>query len=104
MSTIFRRLSHKLSRELLPFVELYYGDIVSRNVLTLRIPSPFVIVIVVMVAVVILERSRDGEVSKHLILLTKAITAMFKNWLLNLKSFLGHTVRDNKNRIPDGFL
>ncbi|GKA55623.1 hypothetical protein Tco_0754695 [Tanacetum coccineum] len=52
MSTIFRRLSHKLSRELLPFVELYSGDIVSRNVLTLRIPSPFVIVIVVMVAVV----------------------------------------------------
>ncbi|GKD15137.1 hypothetical protein Tco_1199544, partial [Tanacetum coccineum] len=52
MSTIFRHLSHKLSRKLLPFVKLYSGNIVSRNVLTLGIPSPFVIVIVVMVAVV----------------------------------------------------
>ncbi|GJV41881.1 hypothetical protein Tco_1420321 [Tanacetum coccineum] len=32
-----------LSRDLLLFVELYFGDIVSRNVLTLYIPSPFVI-------------------------------------------------------------
>ncbi|GJR58770.1 hypothetical protein Tco_1500932 [Tanacetum coccineum] len=47
---IMHRLSHKLSRELLPFVELYSGDIVSRNVLTLCISSQFVIVIVVMVA------------------------------------------------------
>ncbi|GKB22840.1 hypothetical protein Tco_0862241 [Tanacetum coccineum] len=43
LNTIFRRLSHKLPHELLPFVELYSGDIVSRNVLTLYIPSPFVI-------------------------------------------------------------
>ncbi|GJW45989.1 hypothetical protein Tco_0077635 [Tanacetum coccineum] len=43
---------YKLLRELLPFVELYSGDIVSRNVLTLCIPSPFVIVNVVMVAIV----------------------------------------------------
>ncbi|GJU06593.1 hypothetical protein Tco_1123023 [Tanacetum coccineum] len=52
LSTIFHHLSHKLSNELLLFVKLYSGDIISRNVLTLRIPSPFVIVIVVMVAVV----------------------------------------------------
>ncbi|GKC57055.1 hypothetical protein Tco_1084653 [Tanacetum coccineum] len=52
LSTIFRHLSHKLFRKLLPFVDLYSGDIVSRNILTLRIPSPLVIVIVVMVAVV----------------------------------------------------
>ncbi|GJZ04438.1 hypothetical protein Tco_0537713 [Tanacetum coccineum] len=43
LNTIFRRLSHKLPHELLPFVELYSGDIVSRNVLTLYISSPFVI-------------------------------------------------------------
>ncbi|GKG02943.1 hypothetical protein Tco_0310579, partial [Tanacetum coccineum] len=41
-----------LSCELLPFVELYFGDIVSRSVPTLRIPPPLVVVIVVMVAVV----------------------------------------------------
>ncbi|GJV06403.1 hypothetical protein Tco_1344059, partial [Tanacetum coccineum] len=52
LSTIFHHLSHKLSHELLPFIDLYSGDIVSRNVLTLHIPSPFVIVIVVMFAVV----------------------------------------------------
>ncbi|GJX69745.1 putative reverse transcriptase domain-containing protein [Tanacetum coccineum] len=52
LGTIFRHLSHKLFRKLLPFVDLYSGDIVSRNILTLRIPSPLVIVIVVMVAVV----------------------------------------------------
>ncbi|GJV86931.1 hypothetical protein Tco_1530869 [Tanacetum coccineum] len=45
MSTIIRRLSHKLFRELLPFVKLYSGNIVSRNVLILGIPSPFVIVL-----------------------------------------------------------
>ncbi|GJU11949.1 ribonuclease H-like domain-containing protein, partial [Tanacetum coccineum] len=38
--------------KVLSFVELYSGDIVSRNVPTLCIPSTFVIVIVVMVAVV----------------------------------------------------
>ncbi|GJV95739.1 ribonuclease H-like domain-containing protein [Tanacetum coccineum] len=43
--TIFRRPSHKLFRELLPFVELDSGDTVSLNVLILGIPSPFVIVI-----------------------------------------------------------
>ncbi|GJS56918.1 hypothetical protein Tco_0651702 [Tanacetum coccineum] len=43
MSTIIRRLSHKLSRELLSFIKLYSGNIVSRNVLILGIPSPFVI-------------------------------------------------------------
>ncbi|GJQ90857.1 hypothetical protein Tco_0001996 [Tanacetum coccineum] len=59
MSTIFRRPSHKLFRELLPFVELDSGDNVSRNVLILGIPSPFVIVIVVRVAVDwVLERSQ----------------------------------------------
>ncbi|GJY42567.1 hypothetical protein Tco_0429837 [Tanacetum coccineum] len=42
---MIRRLPHKLFRELLPFVKLYYGNIVSRNVLTPRIPSPFVIVL-----------------------------------------------------------
>ncbi|GKA72585.1 hypothetical protein Tco_0778801 [Tanacetum coccineum] len=42
----------ELSRKLLPFAELYTGDIVSRNALTLCIPSPFTIVVVVMVAVV----------------------------------------------------
>ncbi|GJV86403.1 hypothetical protein Tco_1530341 [Tanacetum coccineum] len=46
MRAIFHRLSHELSRELLPLVNLYFGAIVSRNVLTLRIPSPFVIAIV----------------------------------------------------------
>ncbi|GJY35852.1 reverse transcriptase domain-containing protein, partial [Tanacetum coccineum] len=51
-SPYLHRLSHKLFRELLPIVEHYSGDIVSRNVLILGIPSPFVIVIVVMVAVV----------------------------------------------------
>ncbi|GJS73813.1 hypothetical protein Tco_0706654 [Tanacetum coccineum] len=45
LSTIIRRLSHKLFRELLPFVKLYSGNIVSRNVLILGIPSPFVIVL-----------------------------------------------------------
>ncbi|GJW49858.1 hypothetical protein Tco_0091209 [Tanacetum coccineum] len=45
MRTIIRRLSHKLFRELLPFVKLYSGNIVSRNVLILGIPSPFVIVL-----------------------------------------------------------
>ncbi|GJZ25995.1 hypothetical protein Tco_0570248, partial [Tanacetum coccineum] len=49
---IFRHPSHKLFRELLPFVELDYGDTVSRNVLILGIPSPFVIVIDDMVAAV----------------------------------------------------
>ncbi|GJZ96810.1 putative reverse transcriptase domain-containing protein [Tanacetum coccineum] len=44
-STIIRRLSHKLFRELLPFVKLYSGNIVSRDVLILGIPSPFVIVL-----------------------------------------------------------
>ncbi|GJW10217.1 hypothetical protein Tco_1576044 [Tanacetum coccineum] len=38
-----------LSREFISFVELDSGDTVSRNVLTLYIPSPFVIVIDVMV-------------------------------------------------------
>ncbi|GJW40765.1 hypothetical protein Tco_0066610 [Tanacetum coccineum] len=52
LSTIIRRLSHKLLRELLPFVKLYSGNIVPRNVLILCIPSPFVIVIVVMAAVI----------------------------------------------------
>ncbi|GJW12596.1 hypothetical protein Tco_1578423 [Tanacetum coccineum] len=42
---MIRRLSHKLFRELLPFVKLYYGNIVSRNVLVLDIPSSFVIVL-----------------------------------------------------------
>ncbi|GJT28088.1 retrovirus-related pol polyprotein from transposon TNT 1-94 [Tanacetum coccineum] len=45
LSTIIRRLSHKLFRKLLPFVKLYSGNIVSRNVLILGIPSPFVIVL-----------------------------------------------------------
>ncbi|GKA53913.1 hypothetical protein Tco_0752862 [Tanacetum coccineum] len=45
ISTIIRRLSHKLSRELLSFIELYSGNIVSRNVLILDIPSSFVIVL-----------------------------------------------------------
>ncbi|GJS27348.1 hypothetical protein Tco_0487968 [Tanacetum coccineum] len=59
MSTIFRRLSHKLSPELLLFVERYSEDIVSRNILTLRILLPLVIVTVVMVAVDwVLERSQ----------------------------------------------
>ncbi|GJR69740.1 hypothetical protein Tco_0015805 [Tanacetum coccineum] len=48
----FKAFQRMLFRELLPFVKLYSGDIVSRRVLTLCIPSPFVIVIVVMVAVV----------------------------------------------------
>ncbi|GJU56436.1 hypothetical protein Tco_1230150 [Tanacetum coccineum] len=52
LSTIFRCLSHKLFRELLQFVKLYSRNIVSRNVLILGIPAPFVIVIVIMVAVV----------------------------------------------------
>ncbi|GJZ29597.1 putative ribonuclease H-like domain-containing protein [Tanacetum coccineum] len=43
---------NKLSRELVLFVELYYGDTVSRNVLTLYISSPFVRVIDVMVAAI----------------------------------------------------
>ncbi|GJU58967.1 hypothetical protein Tco_1236733 [Tanacetum coccineum] len=47
-SAIFHQLSHKLSRELLSFVDLYSRDIVSRNVVTLHIPSPFVLVVVVM--------------------------------------------------------
>ncbi|GJZ45462.1 hypothetical protein Tco_0593058 [Tanacetum coccineum] len=42
----------KLFRKLLPFVELDSGDTVSRNVLILGIPSPFVIVIDDMVAAV----------------------------------------------------
>ncbi|GJU27916.1 hypothetical protein Tco_1166537, partial [Tanacetum coccineum] len=42
---MIRRLSHKLFRELLPFVKLYSGNIVSRNVLIFGIPSPFVIVL-----------------------------------------------------------
>ncbi|GKG01414.1 hypothetical protein Tco_0306119, partial [Tanacetum coccineum] len=45
MSTIICRLSHKLFRELPLFVTLYSGNIVSRNVLILSIPSPFVIVL-----------------------------------------------------------
>ncbi|GJW21536.1 putative reverse transcriptase domain-containing protein [Tanacetum coccineum] len=52
LSTIFHHLSYKLSHELLPFVDLYSEDIISRNVLTLHISSPFVIVILVMFAVV----------------------------------------------------
>ncbi|GJV18489.1 hypothetical protein Tco_1367509 [Tanacetum coccineum] len=42
---MIRRLSHKLCRELLPFAKLYYGNIVSRNVLVSRHPSSFVIVL-----------------------------------------------------------
>ncbi|GKC00264.1 hypothetical protein Tco_0986400 [Tanacetum coccineum] len=45
MSTIICCLSHKLFRELLPFVKLYSGNIVPRNVLILGILSPFVIVL-----------------------------------------------------------
>ncbi|GJS88020.1 hypothetical protein Tco_0770656 [Tanacetum coccineum] len=45
LSTIIRRLSHKLFRELLPFTQFYSGNIVSRNVLILGISSPFVIVL-----------------------------------------------------------
>ncbi|GJR54435.1 hypothetical protein Tco_1404956 [Tanacetum coccineum] len=41
LSTIIRRLSQKLFRELLSFIELYFGDIVSRNVLILGIPFAF---------------------------------------------------------------
>ncbi|GJX31891.1 hypothetical protein Tco_0241746 [Tanacetum coccineum] len=49
---IFHRQSHKLSPEHLPLVEHYSRDMVSRRVLTLCIPSSFVVVIVVMVTVV----------------------------------------------------
>ncbi|GJV77331.1 FAR1-related sequence 5-like protein [Tanacetum coccineum] len=49
---VIHHLEGYLSRKLLPFAELYTGDIVSRNALTLCIPSPFTIVVVVMVAVV----------------------------------------------------
>ncbi|GJS23242.1 hypothetical protein Tco_0451874 [Tanacetum coccineum] len=52
MSTIIRRLSHKLFRKLLLFVELDSGDTVSRNVLIRGTPSPVVIVIDDMVAAV----------------------------------------------------
>ncbi|GJV06579.1 hypothetical protein Tco_1344235 [Tanacetum coccineum] len=52
LNAIFHHLPHKLSHELLPFVDFYSGDIVSRNALTLHIPSPSVIVVVVMFAVV----------------------------------------------------
>ncbi|GKA93213.1 putative reverse transcriptase domain-containing protein [Tanacetum coccineum] len=52
LNAIFHHLSHKLSLELLPFVDFYSGDIVSRNVLTLHIPSSSVMVVVVMFAVV----------------------------------------------------
>ncbi|GJZ69915.1 putative ribonuclease H-like domain-containing protein, partial [Tanacetum coccineum] len=38
-------VDHKLFSELLPFVKLYSGNIVSRNVLILGIPSPFVVVL-----------------------------------------------------------
>ncbi|GJY23003.1 GAF domain-containing protein [Tanacetum coccineum] len=51
-SAIFHHLPHKLSHELLPFVDFYSGNIVSRNALTLHIPLPSVIVVVVMFAVV----------------------------------------------------
>ncbi|GJY38459.1 kinase-like domain, phloem protein 2-like protein [Tanacetum coccineum] len=52
LGTIFHHLSHKLSNKLLSFVDLYSGDIVPQNFLTLHVPSPFVMVIVIMFAVV----------------------------------------------------
>ncbi|GJW82015.1 hypothetical protein Tco_0145990 [Tanacetum coccineum] len=56
---VIHHLKGYLFRELLLFVELDYGDTVSRNVLILGIPSPFDIVIAVRVAVDwVLERSQ----------------------------------------------
>ncbi|GKA74452.1 retrotransposon protein, putative, ty1-copia subclass [Tanacetum coccineum] len=121
---MIRRLSHKLFRELLPFIKLYYGNIVSRNVLILGIPSPFVIVltlwslllgpgavptdttlsnsrhhldsITTIVAISTTSSPRCTSTPKGVSLLEQKLTTQLIDWYINY-TFLGTFTEDKEN-------